>query len=427
MRWPSFTLKRLSTQIYLTVIVALVALVVLSSLFWRRAFEGPPVRQALQIAGELVAAGLPPATAPEPEQAAAAERLAARLGVDVALHAADGHRITGYGRALPPPPSGDDDGGFIIGRHGPAWAVPLPDGRWLIARLRHTGPPRPALRLLMFLGGLALVIGLVAWPVVRGLTRRLDQLNDGVERLGAGDLTARVEIKGRDEIARLADSLNRSAARIEELVAAHRMLLANASHELRTPLARIRMGLELIGQGTPDDRARRAALHADVAELDVLIEELLLLSRLDALDRLDVVEPVDLLALAAEEASRTPGVDVAGATVTVDGDPRLLRHLVRNIIDNAAKHGAPPIIVATARLGGMVTLSCTDAGAGVNKAQAERMFEPFARGASRGRIEGSGLGLALVRRIARRHGGDARFAPGNGERLNRLVVELPAA
>src|SRR5262249_57781678 len=116
----------------------------------------------------------------------------------------------------------------------------LPDHRWIVARapIRHRNP---VIGLVLFLGGIALAVAIGAYPVVRGLTRRLERLQTGVETLGAGNLTARVKVEGRDEVARLAASFNRAAGRIEELVGAHRMLLANASHELRTPLARLRL------------------------------------------------------------------------------------------------------------------------------------------------------------------------------------------
>src|SRR5205807_5339212 len=125
------------------------------------------------------------------------------------------------------------------------WSVRLPDGRWLVGRIptRHR---HPALALVGFLGAIALAVGLGAFPVVRRLTRRLERLQAGVESLGAGDLSARVKVEGRDEVAHLAASFNGAAARIENLVGAHKMLLANASHELRTPLARIRLGIELL-------------------------------------------------------------------------------------------------------------------------------------------------------------------------------------
>ena len=93
---------------------------------------------------------------------------------------------------------------------------------------------------------LALSIGVAAYPVVRHMSRRLERLQRGVESLGAGDLSARVAVEGHDEVARLASSFNNAASQIEQLVTAHKTLLANASHELRTPLARIRLAVEFL-------------------------------------------------------------------------------------------------------------------------------------------------------------------------------------
>ena len=103
-----------------------------------------------------------------------------------------------------------------------------------------------ALVLAVFLGAIALVVAIGARPVVRRLTGRLERLQRGVESLGAGDLRARVKVEGRDEVARVAESFNQAAARIESLVDTHKILLAHASHELRTPLTRIRLGVEFI-------------------------------------------------------------------------------------------------------------------------------------------------------------------------------------
>src|SRR5262249_59344387 len=130
----------------------------------------------------------------------------------------------------------------------------------------------------------------------------VERLHAGVEALGAGKLSARVKIEGKDEIARLAESFNRSAARIEELVNAHKMLLANTSHELRTPLSRIRLGIELMKEA-PNAKLG-AALQKDIAELDGLIEQILLSSRIEAVHEIAAPEDVDLLGVAAEEAGR---------------------------------------------------------------------------------------------------------------------------
>jgi signal transduction histidine kinase len=234
-------------------------------------------------------------------------------------------------------------------------------------------------------------------------------------------LTARVKVEGKDEVARVAESFNRAAARIEELVKAHKMLLANASHELRTPLTRLRMGIELLKDKA--DPARKAELEQDIAELDQLIDEILLSSRLDAMERLDRVEPVDLLALAAEEASRYESATVAGEPVSVQGDARLLRRLIRNLLENASRHGAPPIDITVRQEEGAAILTVADRGPGVAHADRSRIFEPFFRRAG-ATTTGTGLGLALVRQIARRHGGDATIeaAEGGG---TAFVLKLP--
>jgi signal transduction histidine kinase len=275
--------------------------------------------------------------------------------------------------------------------------------------------------------------------VVRRLTRRLERLQQGVESLGAGALTARVASEGRDEVARLGTSLNRAAARIEELVGAHRALLANASHELRTPLTRIRMAIELITTGADPQRARELA--RDIAELDALIDEILLSSRLQAVPARDGDEDVDLLALAAEECARYEAVELDGQPIVLRGDARLLRRLIRNLLDNARRHGAPPIQVRLRRVGDGAELRVCDQGAGLPDAEREAVFQPFHRaglgGGDRERSDpgrreatggsgeraGAGLGLALVRQIARRHGGDARYL-GRGPDGSCFAVTL---
>jgi len=269
---------------------------------------------------------------------------------------------------------------------------------------------------------LALVVGVVAYPLVRRLTKRLERLQRGVESLGAGDLSARVAVEGRDEVASLAASFNRAAERIEALVGAHKTLLANASHELRTPLARIRMATELMKESA--DPKRKAGLDQDIAELDLLIDEILLASRLDAVAELDASEEVDLLALAAEECARHADAQLDGESVVVHGDPRLLRRLLRNLLENAQRHGRPPtqVRVTNAADGAQVVVS--DRGAAIPADQRARLFEPFYRRAAANNNIGAGLGLALVRQIAEHHGGAVEFAATSGGR-NSFIVTLP--
>jgi signal transduction histidine kinase len=283
--------------------------------------------------------------------------------------------------------------------------VRLPDGRKLLSS-EPLGFTRPKAMLHNALILVALGIGVAAFPLVRHLTKRLERLQQGVESLGAGDLTTRVPVEGKDEVARLAQSFNRAADQIEQLVGAHKTLLANASHELRTPLARIRLALELIPDGI--DPKRRAGLEQDIAELNHLLDEILLASRLGAIQENTDTEELDLLALAAEECARYDDATLDGESAVMQGDPRLLRRLLRNLLENAHRHGVPPASVQISCADGVATLRVSDKGPGVPDPEFERVFEPFFR--RRGTLDntGAGLGLALVRQIARRHGGEAR-------------------
>lgn len=265
------------------------------------------------------------------------------------------------------------------------------------------------------------LIAVVSYPLVRRLTRRLERLQSSVEALGSGDLTARVKVEGSDEVARLARSFNGAAAKIEQLVGAHKLLLANVSHELRTPLSRLRLTAELLKEVA--DPKRKADLEKDIAEIDALIEQILLSSHLDAVRELHVREDLDLLALAAEESNRCSVADIMGQPVIVRGDPTLLRRMIRNLVENAQKHGSPPITVRVHRQGRDAVLTVSDGGNGIPTTERERVFAPFYR--PRGtRSGGSGLGLALVRQIARQHGGEALAAAAP---TSTIEVRLPAA
>lgn len=411
-------MRRLYLKIYLTVIAVLVLVLIIAGGIWRFSAGGPPGSQAFEIAGELASNSLPTASEPQSVQQQAVTDLAQQLKTDLALYTENGAPIARAGRPLPPPPP-DGEGAWIYGPGGPAWSFRLPDRRWVVARapIRHR---HPAIGLILFLGGVTLAVAIGAYPIVRGLTRRLERLQAGVETLGAGNLTTRVEVEGKDEVARLAESFNRAAGRIEDLVGAHRMLLANASHELRTPLSRIRLGVELFEQSK--DPKYKAAIEQDIAELDSMIDEILLASRLEATRRPQAEENADLLALAAEAGARYDDCTVEGEAVTVRGERRLLSRLVRNLIENAVRHGAPPVNVLVRRDYNTAVLEVTDGGAGIPEAERERVFSPFHR--LQRDTQGAGLGLALVRQIARLHVGDAVAAP-RGDQASCFRVTLP--
>jgi signal transduction histidine kinase len=409
-------MRRLYLQVYLTIVGSLILVVLTAGILWHLAANVPPFGQPFETAGEVAAGLVPPASAAREAQQQAISGLSARFGTDVALFDASGERLASAGRPLPAP-GPNSRPGWLSAQSGPAYSIHLPDGRWLVARI--PGPRRPpALVLVGFLGAIAVAVALGALPVVRRLTRRLERLQKGVQSLGAGDLTARVEVEGRDEVAQLAKSFNQAAGRIEALVQAHKMLLANASHELRTPLTRIRLGIEL----AKEDPARKAELEKDIAELDRLVDEILLASRLDAVEHLDHAEEIDLLALAAEECARYDGCSTEGKPILVRGDPVLLRRMIRNLVENAERHGQQPIEVGLEARDGRALLRVCDQGPVIGQRERAGLFVPFHRVAGASGSQGTGLGLALARQIARRHGGDVVY---EAERGSCFTVSLP--
>lgn len=360
----------------------------------------------------------------------------------------------------------------VIGE-APARAVRVPGGGWEFEVVMNDGQklfvllPRPnrpennpdrrapawlqtPTGFAWLLGFVALAVALGAYPIVRRLTKRLEGLQKGVERWGDGDLSTRLPVQGQDEVAFLAERFNAAAERVQTLVKSHKSLLANASHELRSPLARIRMGLELMGRDGVGAQ-QRSEMARSIDELDQLIDEILLASRLDLRDASDAstlgpTEEVDLVGLAAEECART-GADLeiapGASPVLVQGHAKLLRRVLRNLLENARRYGRAasasdaPGTEADVRLrlsveqhagqlaARTVLLWVEDRGPGVPAAQRERIFEAFYRlpGASE-REGGVGLGLSLVKTIVERHGGRVQCEdrPGGGA---RFVVSLP--
>lgn len=301
-------------------------------------------------------------------------------------------------------------------RVGPVLMIALGGNDWAALR------PRLAYRRLRMhpffttLGILAIVMAVGAYPVARRVTRRLEALANGVEQWGAGTLKTRVPADGDDEIARLGATFNRAAERLDALVEQQKHMVATASHELRSPLARIRMGLELVSEEPDAERrqARVGQLHGDVVELDGLIEELLLHARADARIAARPAQPVELQTLVAEEAARTGATVQDGPPITIEGDAVMLRHMVRNVLENAERHGAnrpdaPPAVRAAIEIdGAQARLVVDDDGPGIPEEDRERVFAPFfRRRGGAGAPSGHGLGLALVRQVARYHGGDA--------------------
>ena len=409
----SMFFKKLYVRIWLAVVLAVAVLTLLVGWAWRLAAE-PPLRDVVirNEAGQIIGSGRSrPMHPPDPEA----------------------ETRSGEPEAAPLPPRGRYG-------HGPEFDVQMNDGQTIHMHLPR--PPgslwnRPPFGFFWMLALVAVAVALGTYPIIRKLTRRLELLQNKVEKWGEGDLSIRVPEGGQDEVAFLAQRFNHAAERIETLVKSHetllasqKSLLANASHELRSPLTRIRMGLELMGGASP---AFKSEIEHNIAELDQLIEEILLASRLDAREAdLGTIESVDLIGLAAEECARVDAeldlqLPPEAVALPVQGVTKLLRRVVRNLLENARRHAAGDITVTLEQTGSQAVVRVCDRGPGVPADLRERIFEPFYRlpGATE-RDGGVGLGLALVKSIALRHGGtvSCENRPDGGA---CFVVQLPLA
>jgi signal transduction histidine kinase len=409
-------MQRLYVRIWLSVLATVAVLMLLLGWVWR-ATADPPARTVVvqNMAGEVIGHGAWSGTRD--------------------LHGAKPQQDDDDNS----PPESAASAAYAQFKSGPEFLVRMQDGQELMIHLPR--PPRsqwsrPPTGFLWVLAMVGIGAALVMWPVARRLTRRLERLQTGVERWGSGDLSARVAMSGHDEVGLLAQRFNTAAERIEQLVRSQKSLLANASHELRSPLARIRMGLELMG--TAPTPAIRDEITRNIAELDQLIDEILLASRLDAHEAdLGTVEEVDWTGLTAEECARLDvafevgpedaDADATASPVHVRGVPKLLRRAVRNLLENARRYGRGEVKATLEQRGSRAVLRVFDRGPGVPAALRERIFEPFYRlpGASESN-GGVGLGLALVKSITERHGGSVRCEERAGGGAC-FVIELPGA
>ena len=314
--------------------------------------------------------------------------------------------------------------------------------------------------LLVGSGVLAAAAGLGSWLVRLGL-RPLDEIEASAANIAAGDLTVRVPQAGEaTEVGRLGRTLNSMLSRIEVAFEERRRseaalraseerlrrFVSDASHELRTPVAAVRAYAELFRRGGdrhPEDLPRlMARIEAEAARMGVLVEDLLLLTRLDQGRPLDNV-PVDLGALATDAVEAAATIDPARpvslhveGSVEVTGDRDRLRQVVDNLLANVRTHTPPgaPASVLVAVQGATAVLEVADSGPGIDPVDGQRLFERFYRAdPSRSRDRGgSGLGLSIVAAIVAAHGGrvSATNRPGGGAIFRAEVpalVEPPRA
>ena len=295
------------------------------------------------------------------------------------------------------------------------------------------------------LPALIAVVALVTWVFVGRALRPVEAIRAEVEAIGGATMHRRVpEPRSQDEVGRLARTMNAMLGRLEASARRQRQFVSDASHELRSPVATMRADLEVAQmEGTRADwPAVAAAGLREEARLERLIDDLLVLAAGDEGAAPRRSAPVDLAAIVAEDAQRARRVPVtvvhpgAGAvtgaggagSAVVEGEAALLRRVVANLVDNAARHARSGVVVTVGPAPDAgVRLTVDDDGDGIAPADRARVFERFTRldeGRARDR-GGAGLGLAVVRSLVERHGGTVTVgdAPSGGA---RLTVALPA-
>ncbi len=365
------------------------------------------------------------------------ERLAAIFEVDVAVYNAAGERLADYGGEVAPLEAVPEKAYMRGYGRRQRFAVPLDNGRAYVVGA-YQWQWGSAWAWLIIPAVVLLVLALVSLSMARGIARPVERITRAARALGEGDLAARsgVDAMRRDELGVLARAFDEMAARLERMVNNEKELLANVSHELRTPLARIRIALEL-AEDEDDPGATRERLRGiggDLAELEQLVEQVLLTARLDLTANTDGTLPLqraptsmeDIVGEAEQRFVRLHDGDRLVVRIEpdlppVDVDSKLVRRVLDNLLDNAVKYadGGPiELEVALRADDGCVAVSVSDRGIGVDPDDLPMLFEPFFR-SDRSRERGTGgvgLGLALCRRIVAAHDGtiEARCREGGG-------------
>ena len=301
-------------------------------------------------------------------------------------------------------------------------AVRRPDGRWLVVAPREPFPNVWQRRILLWFVLSAAALSPLAYLFARRLAAPIGQFAAAAERLGRDPGAPPLRLSGPPEVQQAASAFNGMQERLRRYVDDRTAMLGAVAHDLRTPLTRLRFRVE----GAPDPL--RDKMAADVDQMDAMISSALAFVR-DATTpferrRLELSSLVESIAVEMAET----GLDVAAdspAPVIIEGDPIALRRLVTNLLDNAVKFGSSAL-ARVYRQDGAAVIEVDDRGPGIPESEQERVFEPFHRGEpSRSRETGGvGLGLAVVRSVARAHGGEAALANRAGGGL-RAFVRLP--
>jgi signal transduction histidine kinase len=447
---PERTRRRLFWRIFVHGLLLIVVVTAVSGVVFHLLGDQPMWRRVHERVGQLVERSIVQGA---PSQEALAARLEEFVFITdgaIAVYERDGTLLATAGELTPPALDANDARDLedhewfrASGRRFVAVALPSRQAYAVFEPPYVGSPEKLVVGLLLLLS----VVALMSIPLARAIARPLEKITRTARQLGDGDLAARTGIERRDEVGVLARTMDEMAEQLERKIRAERELLAGASHEIRTPLARIKVALELCNEDrvTLDEiKDQLAGIAGDAAELERLVEDALSVARLDLASGSSdgmklrrsstaVSELVERAGSRFAEAYPNRGltVDIAADLPTIEVDAALVRRLLDNLLDNAAKYSAgdQPIEIAASVSGQHVLLEVRDRGVGVANGDLDLVFEPFFRADDSRSSGGTGLGLTLCKRIALAHGGSitARSRDGGGA-IFRVVlpVSLPA-
>ncbi len=481
-------MKRLYTRIYMHFVLLLLVVGLATSAVFSIGQRGAFWREVTERMSRHLSAALAERWSDEEARRAAVARLHEDFDIELTVRDLSGQVLATGGAPLPALNRSELSalraGRDLVRQRPYSVAAPIRDSRsGVMVGIIDVAPPHrlralPGFWLVRPLTAVAVVlllVGVLTAPLARRISRPVERLTEASRRFGAGDLTYRIPVVARcepgrhphphdpcghhshhghhhdhhahhhyDQMQELVQAWNDMAERIERLVRGQKELLANISHELRSPLARVRLALALLPRSA-DSESRLREVESDLGELERLISDVLMTSRLGATGLPTQplqVELAPLLAQVVERAHHDPlttGKEVRiepFPALTLVADAALVRRAIFNLVENAAKYGAPPITLSACKVpaGDAVEISVTDEGEGIAEQDRERVFEPFfrldkARTHSATAPHGFGLGLTLARRVAEAHGGTiavtAAHASGGRELGCRVTLRLP--
>ncbi len=419
---------RIIVVIFLAIMASIIAFVRLAKVWEERFFEPKAIKQLHQLAGTLDERlrGMD-----EAEAKAALEEIEKERGLPIHIVTVDNLAEVATNR-----PSDSKTKRLFLDLGDKPFGVMIQSDEGLIKEYEEDEERYMGRGVVQMI----LIIGVAGFFIVRPLVKKLRVQEAILAEIADGNLSARVDIKGKDALGRLSQRLNSMADRIQELLGSQRQIIQAVSHEMRTPTARIGFALEMLAESkTEEDRQRRiASLNEDLADMDALLEELLTFLRFeDGAQALDL-ESLNLLAMVSETERRVqrfrPELNITTqtlpegmATLEAPVSRKYFPRVLENLLMNAMRHAKSHISVKVIPGDSLVEIHIDDDGFGVPDDQKARIFEPFVRlDPSRDRqTGGTGLGLAITKRIIDQHQGTITVSksPLQGARFTILLPQ----